>query len=222
MANIKEDEASLSTPGERLKYLRGLLRLSRAYLQEKYGIPEVTLKSWENGTTRVTDAGVKRCIESYRNEGVIVSEDWVFVGTGMPPKSTFLIEHYFDTPSANELTSEDDELSMIQDANAFKESHPNAVIMMVSNDDMKPYYKAGDYIGGKLKYGLDIKTAANKDCIAILENGERYFRRLIITSSGKHNLTSLNPSMESGEPVLYDVKLACVACVIWHRWKDVF
>jgi hypothetical protein len=119
------------TPGNRLKYIRSILRVSRAYMQEKYSLPEVTLKSWENGTTKLTQSGAQRCVEAYRNEGLIVSEDWIMEGIGLDPKSTVTVSHYFATPTNQEISFEDDELAMVRDANLFKESHPNAVVMLV-------------------------------------------------------------------------------------------
>lgn len=210
-----------NTPGERLRYVRSLLRVSRAYLQEKYGIPEVTLKSWENGTTKLTKIGAERCVEIYRNEGFIVSEDWILDGIGLDPKATVTVSHYFSTPTSKSLPSEDDEIAMVRDANLFKESHSNAVIMIVSNDDMRPFYKPGDYVGGKMRFGNDLFNAINKDCIVHLKNGERFFRRLIKNSSGGYNLTCLNPNEETSEPVLFNVDVDGAAPIIWHRWKDV-
>lgn len=211
----------LSTPGQRLKYIRSLLRVSRAYIQEKYGIPEVTLKSWENGTTNLTKSGAQRCAEFYRNEGMIVSEDWILEGVGIDPKSAVSVSHYFATPTSKDLPLEDEEIVMMRDANLFKESHPNAVIMIVSNDDMRPFYKPGDYVGGKMRYGADVVDAVNKDCIVYLKNGERFFRRLIKNSAAGYNLTCLNPNEETSEPVLFNIDVDGVAPVIWHRWKDV-
>ncbi len=207
-------------PGERLKYLRSLIRVTRAYLQEKYGLPEITLKSWENGKTNLTQGGAKRCVEIYLNEGIIVSEDWILEGVGLDPTASINIHNYFATPTEKELPIEDDEVRMFRDANIFKESYPGTVIMVVSNDDMRPFYKPGDYIGGKMRYGNAIETAINKDCIIHLKNGERFFRRLIKNHSDGFNLTCLNPYETTVEPVLYNVEIDCVAPVIWHRWKD--
>lgn len=197
------------------------MRVSRAYLQEKYAIPEVTLKSWENGTTKLTKTGADRCVEIYRNEGLIINEDWVLDGIGLDPKATVTIGHYFATPTSKELPIEDDEIAMIRDANIFKENYPNAVIMVVSNDDMRPFYKPGDYVGGKMRFGSDIIDALNRDCIVILKNGERFFRRLIKNSHNNYNLTCLNPNSETSEPVLFNVEIDSAAPVIWHRWKDI-
>jgi hypothetical protein len=215
-----EKKRELATPGERLKYIRSLLRVTRAYLQEKYALPEVTLKSWENGTTNLTQAGVKRCVEIYLNEGMIVSEDWIMEGIGLDPTASVKVSHYFATPTDKELPSEDDEVCMFRDANTFKESHPAVVVMVVSNDDMRPFYKPGDYVGGKMRFGDAIDTAINKDCIIHLKNGERFFRRLIKSHKEGYNLTCLNPNETTAEPVLYDVELEGAAPVIWHRWKD--
>lgn len=217
---IDSNQQELSTPGERLKLIRSLLRVSRSYLQEKYGLPEVTLKSWENGTTKITQAGANRCVEVYRSEGLIVSEDWIMEGIGLDPKKTVTVSQYFAIPTNTALPTEDDEVAMVRDANVFKESHVNAVVMIVSNDDMRPFYRPGDYIGGKMRYNTDIEKAINKDCIVYLKNGERFFRRLIKNNTNSYNLTCLNPNEVTAEPVLYNVEIEGVAPIIWHRWKD--
>ncbi|TAK73871.1 MAG: hypothetical protein EPO11_07750 [Gammaproteobacteria bacterium] len=217
---IDPNKEELANPGKRLKYIRSLLRVSRAYLQEKYGLPEVTLKSWENETTSLTHSGAKRCVDAYRGEGLIVSEDWIMEGVGLDPKTTVTVSHYFANPTSKELSLEDDEVAMVREANAFKESYPNAVIMIVSNDDMRPFYRPGDYVGGKMRFGEAIKVFINKDCIIYLKNGERFFRRFIKNSVGGYNLTCLNPNENTVEPVLYNVDVDGVAPVIWHRWKD--
>lgn len=220
MVVLIDEIEKLNTKNKRLKYIRSLLRVSRAYLQEKYSLPEVTLKSWENGTTALTKSGVERCVEIYRNEGIIVSEDWILGGIGLDPKMTVSVSHYFSTPINKNLPLEDDEFAMLRDANVFKENHSNAIVMIVSNDDMRPFYKPGDYIGGKIRQGKCFDFAINKDCIIHLKNGEKFFRRLIQNSAGKYNLTCLNPNENTSEPVLYDVEIESAAPVIWHRWKD--
>jgi len=212
--------AGLSTPGERLKHIRALLRVSRAFLEDKYGIPEVTLKSWENGTVQLTSAGVKRCVDIYRAEGLIVTEEWILHGTGLDPTSSATIGRYFSEPTQTNTPFEDDEACMIRDANIFKESYPNAVIMIVSGDEMRPFYKPGDYVGGKIRQGKHIKKAINKDCIIYLKDKSRFFRRLIKNNDGGLNLTCLNPNENTSEPVIYNVEIESVAPVIWHRWRD--
>lgn len=213
-------EKEYMTPGQRLRHIRSIFHLTRSYLQEKYGLPEVTLKSWENGTTTLSISGAKRCVEAYRNEGIIVSEEWILQGIGLDPKTAISVGHYFTVPTDKDLPIENDEILMIKDAQAFKESHSSAVIMIVSNDDMRPFYWPGDYVGGRLRYGKDIDLLINKDCIVYLQNGEHFFRRLIKNSLGNYNLTCLNPNETTSEPVLYNINIDSAAPVIWHRRKD--
>lgn len=210
----------LLTPADRLKHLRAILRVSRSYFQEKHGIPEVTLKSWENGTTKLSQIGAARCVEAYLKEGLIVGVDWILEGAGLDPRETDKVSKYFAQPTTSEYPIDDDEYLMIRDAEHFKNNNPNSVILIVSNDDMRPTYKPGDYVGGKIKKGEDIALAVNKDCIVHLENGERFFRRLVKNSKGNFNLTCLNPNESTTEPVLYNVDIVEAAPIIWHRWKD--
>lgn len=214
-------EKRLSSPAERIKHIRSISGLSRAYIQDTYGLPAVTLKGWENGTTILTKAGIKRCIEVYKKAGLIVSEDWIREGIGLDPTSTLSISRYFSIPNTKDLPLEDDEICMIREANAFKEYYKNAVMMIVSNDEMRPFFKPGDYVGGKMRFGQDIDSAINKNCIVHLNNGHQYFRRLVKNSHQGYNLTCLNPNENTEEPVLYNIEIIGAAPIIWHRCKDV-
>lgn len=218
LIKLKQD----STTYERLKYLRSLIRLSRADICKRYQIPEITLKSWENGVSPLTKKGAERCTAIYRREGVILGEDWLLTGKGIDPKRSVTLGNYFSTPMQEGLDYEaDDELCMIRDANAFKCSYPNAVIHIVSNNDMRPGYKSGDYVGGLLRSKEQLETVINKDCIVQLQSNDQLFRRVIKDKrDGYYNLTCLNPTDTTAEPVLYHVDIKSVAPVIWHRWKD--
>jgi hypothetical protein len=216
----KAPHQKLSTSASRLRYLRALIGMSRAHLQEKHGIPEVTLKSWESGTVKLTTAAIKRCVDVYRTEGLIVSEDWILDGTGLDPTQALNVSKYFAKPSKDAVSYEDDETCMMRDADLFKKSYSNAVVLIVSNDEMRPFYKPGDYVGGKLLAKKEIAKAVNKDCIVYLKDGSHYFRRLIKNIQGGYNLTCLNPNEVTAEPVLYNVEIDRLAPVIWHRWKD--
>jgi len=89
--------------------------------------------------------------------------------------------------------------------------------MVVSNNDMLPFYKMGDYVFGRWMFHDNIKKAINKDCIIQLANGNKYFRRLIQDDKGLFNIACLNPSGTKYQPVLYNVIIESVAPIIWHR-----
>lgn len=210
----------LSSAGQRLKYIRSILGVTRAYIEQVYDLPEVTLKAWENNKISVTHAGIKRCIEVYKGEGLLVSEAWIIEGIGLDPTSTISVSQYFSEPTKKKISLENDEMAMLQDANAFKEKYSSAVIMLVSNDDMRPFFKPGDYVGGKMRFGKDILKCINKNCIIRLKNQDIYFRRLMKNSKDNFNLACLNPNETTEEPVIYDVEIEGAAPIIWHRCKD--
>jgi transcriptional regulator with XRE-family HTH domain len=224
---VKDDaihnKLKLSTPGERLKYIRELLRVTRAYINEHYGLSADTLTAWENGKSKLTEKGLTRCMEIYRQEGVVLSRSWILTGDGLDPKLSVTLGKYFNSsvPTESAETVDDHEL-MYREAEYFKNSAPNSVIMIVSSSDMLPLYSPGDFVGGRFRFNEDIAECVGKDCIIQTVNGERYFRRLALGNSPKkYNLVCLNPAWGGNpEPVLFDFDIQSVAPVIWHRRAD--
>ena len=208
----------LDSPAKRLKHLRNLARRTRTYIEDNYNLPEITLRTWENESKRLTKEGAERCIEIYRQEGVIVTVDWLLEGIGMSPVTVGTLHErseIFDT----DINENDEELCMLRDADVFKKTYKNAFVLVVSNNEMRPYYKPGDYVGGRWFKGQSIEKAINKDCIISLKDGTHYFRRLIKSPTGTYNLTCLNPEEDTAEPVMYNVEIESAAPIIWHRWK---
>ena len=214
-------QRNLDTPGSRLKHLRSILRLTRAYIEKQYGVPEITIKSWENETIKLTRNGVKRCVAVYKSEGLIVDEGWIMDGKGLDPTVRLSVGHYFSMPSDASLpVEEDDEIAMMRDANEFKKRYPNAVIMIVSNDEMSPYYEPGDYVGGRIRTASELEEVINRDCIVCLKGGGQYFRRIFRDSMGRYNLSCLNPVGKTAEPVIFNAEIEWVAPVFWIRKRD--
>lgn len=215
-------QRNLDTPGVRLKYLRSILRLTRAYIEKKYKLPEITLKSWENSMVKISKNGIKRCVAVYKSEGLIVDESWIADGKGLDPTVRLSLSHYFAMPSENPglLVDADDEVAMMRDAQEFRDRYSNAVVMIVSNDEMSPHYRAGDYVGGRLRTNRELDAVINKDCIIYLRGGGQYFRRLFKDSLGRYNLACLNPMGRTSEPIIFDADIESAAAIIWIRRKD--
>ncbi len=215
-------QRNLDTPGARLKYLRSILRLTRAYIEKKYKLPEITLKSWENSMIKISKNGIKRCVAVYKNEGLIVDEAWIADGKGLDPTVRLSLGHYFAMPSEVVSLPIDtaDAIAMMRDAQEFRDRYPNSVVMIVSNDEMSPQYRAGDYVGGRLRLRNELDSIVNKDCIIYLKGGGQYFRRLFKDSLGRFNLVCLNPMGKTVEPIIFDADIESAAAVIWIRKRD--
>ncbi len=211
---------SLKTRGERLQYIRSLLRLTRSYIEQKYGLSVETLKVWEYDKQPLTENGLKRCMAIYRAEGVLVARNWILLGEGLAPKIAVNIKRIFEEVQEEQKGQPlDDEILMLKEADYFKSLAPNSILMLVTTEEMLPVYSPGDYIGGRYIKGKDLENAIGKDCIVKTRQGEQFFRRLIKNStSGGYNLVCLNPSWGGTlEPVIYDVAVEWAAPVIWHR-----
>ena len=210
-----------STPNERLEYIRNLLNLSRPDIARKYGLSQETLRACEKNRNTLTEKTLNKLIEIYRHEGLIVSKEWILTGGGFDPKIHKDISKYFSEIEKSNLSKQenDDEFLMIKEAEFFKNLAANSIILSVTTNEMMPFYSPGDYVGGRLMKKEDIPKAIGKDCIAVLHDGSKFFRRLVRNSTGDgFNLVCINPSWGSTlEPVLYDVDIESIAPVIWHR-----
>ncbi len=237
----KRDETNeLHSPGSRLKFLRQMSRLTRAYLEKNHSLPSVTLKSWENGTARLTHKGLSRCIAIYRQEGIVCSKEWIMVGKGLNPRFAVDLGKYFaqdrryaqgeQTEAACDAENENtfaleglsEDLCMAKEASFFKEAYADSVVMVVPDENMSPNYHSGDYIGGRFCYGEDIQRALNKDCIVRLQDGSVTFRRLYKSEHAQgYHLSLINPLASTAVPVLFNKHVEAAAPVIWHRKPNV-
>lgn len=233
--NINIEKA---TPPERLKYLRAMLRLSRSYIEQKHHLSAATLKAWENGACRLTEKGLNRCISIYRQEGIMVNREWILDGVGLSPRLAIDMGRYLSTelqyperhdqPRINDSDSlalpyniDDDNSCILHEAGFFKDSYPDAIVLMVKTDDMEPVYQIGDYVGGRLRYGKDIDSIVKRDCIVRLKNGELILRRLFKSIKGNYyNLACINPLPTTATPIIFDADIESAAPVIWHRMPN--
>jgi len=140
-------ENSASSPGDRLKQIRQLLRLTRPYIQKHYRLRDPTLKSWENGLLPLTAANAERCIQIFLSEGMVVSVDWILNGVGFPPILQQQLSHTFSWSATHLANDKNETLCMLRDADMFKQQYPDAITFFISTNDMRPFYRPGDYIG---------------------------------------------------------------------------
>lgn len=240
MPRLKKNDDQLNSPSQRLKALRNMARLTRDEIEAKHALSAATLKAWENGMAPITEKGIRRCIDIYRKEGVLLTRDWVLEGKGLPPQISVEIGRYFasmhDYPlhplrpeqynSAKETDTKpnyvvDDQVGMVREASYFKELYKDAVLMIVADEDMGPVYQPGDYIAGKFRYGADVAAVLGSDCIVRLSSGEDILRRVFKGQmKDRYNLACINPTPTAQAPILFDMEILAAAPVIWHRVPD--
>ncbi len=223
---MKKNELSeVKTPAERLKYVReNLLKLSRAEIQKKYSLSPDTLAAWENGKIKISEKGINRCIKIYSSENLILSKEWLLTGKGLSPKFSFDLNRYFKTQKIENGTASniDDTMFLAKELEFFRSLSSNSITGLMSNNDMLPMYSQGDHVGGRLRFGEDIKKCVGKDCIIKTKDGDTYIRRIAKSESGKgFNLVCLNPEWDGNpEPVIFNVEIESAAPIIWHRRND--
>lgn len=217
--SILQQKLKTLTPAERLRSIRTQLRHSRNYICQTYKLPIDTLRAWENGKVRLTEKAITRCLSIYRKEGVILSKSWIVTGEGLPPKLAVEIGNFFESDNQKQNLEMDDTLLMVKEADFFKNLNPDSTILLVTTEEMLPYYAPGDYVGGRLKSKTDIDDCIGKDCIVISKSQKKYFRRLSKNIlDGSYNLVCHNPHWgKTLEPVIFDVDIESVAPIIWHR-----
>ena len=213
-----------NTPGGRLKYVReNILKLSRVFLSQKYGLSVNTLIAWELERVRITEDAITRCINIYGSEGVVLTKRWILTGIGASPQHLFELNRYLKNKSVeNESANEDDSIALSKEIDFFISLSSNSVVILVANNDMLPLYSSGDYVGGRHKFGKHIEQCIGKDCIIQTLDGSTYVRRIIKNMKTKnYNLTCLNPNWYgSQEPVVFNVEIVSAAPIIWHRKID--
>jgi transcriptional regulator with XRE-family HTH domain len=205
------------TPGQRLQLIRNMLNLSRNDVHCKYGIPVPTLRSWELGKTKIGLKALYRCMECYKQEGILCSSEWILEGKGLEPQRTQQLQHLFQTPQMGEIQADD--VLMLKEMQYFQSLHPSAVMIQVANDEMLPYYQIGDYLAGipvdpSLWIELD-----QQHCIVELPNKLSLVRKFIVTNKANahFSLIMTNPLALSHEPIMYNPSLVNVAPIIMHR-----
>ena len=189
-------------------------------------MPEVTLKSWENGKVEISKKGLDKCITIYKEEGILLNRNWIIKGEGQTP-SPILTQYFVQYVREIEPKEyeKDDSVCILREAIFFKESYSNAIIYTVTSNEMLPLYKIGDYVGGRLCFEQEkIAALAGSDCIVKLEDESIIFRKLLINKYNEINsydlvVTDPEKKLKDSYSIL-NTKIRAAAPVIWHRRPD--
>lgn len=213
--------------GLRLKKARLMAGYTRQTLEDKYGISLNTLQAWEQGKAPLTLKGAEKIVKALKKSGVHCTTDWLLNGKSEPPKLIDMEQIQTLENNDIKLLNSDfiqwnDGTAILREIESFRAFNPNSSVIIVMDDGMLPFYSIGDYVGGKRKLGNKIDEYIGTHCIIETKDGLTMVRKL---GAGKFNntytLSCIHPMTTISSPTLYDVELASVAPVIWHRKKDI-
>lgn len=216
--------SSAIAKAERLKRVRNLANLSREEFCVNGEINLTTLISWEVARFGgLSKKGAASVIARVAKEGVFVTPEWLLYEIGVGPE---VQADYKKLPKAKEklklatqLPSE--KARIIEELMVFKSLNKYATDFMITDDAMLPHYQEGDYVAGTKRFGEKIHLLVGYDCIVQVNDGRILMRHL---QQGPRydsfNLVSTNLQSKVQNAVIYDVKLASAAPIVWHRRKE--
>jgi len=153
---------------------------------------------------------------------VICSCEWLLFGIGQPPQLCQSLTKLNNSQiKAEEVTYWDDEIAAQQEINFFLKANRNAIVLLVNDKSMEPYFNVGDYVGGKKRFVENINSIVGMDCIVQLKNKIQLIRH--VKNCNKPDVFNLYcKSWDASiiNPALYEVELNFAAPIIWHRKKD--
>lgn len=155
------------------------------------------MRSWESpayGT--LTTKSALKLSQALREDGVIVSVDWLLNGIGPEPYHHKEIEQ--STSLLEQLTAYRS-INIHKELSAFISNSPHAIYTQIDDDSMAPQFNIGNFVCGYWLTGDDIKLLIGKPCI--IENCSRELkcRLLAITASGFTTVSLSQPETLSDQ-----------------------
>jgi transcriptional regulator with XRE-family HTH domain len=208
----------INTIGSRIKWARKILGLTREYICEKYNVSINTLGAWERSESNLTNNAINTCLNILRSEGLLITKEWLESGHGKNPNTSHANQVYQTKTDLNINEKLDPFLTFELEKEFFLKCNHNSIVIKNLGNEMSPFYHPDEFIGGVMKNVSEINNFNGFDCIVqIINFSKPLFKRLIINSENEINLHILNPYCDIKPPIIYDVKLAWFAPVIWRR-----
>ena len=217
MEKKKKDISSeeLKQIGKRVKYARMLTNLTMLEFSSKYQLNFHTLSSLEGGRYYPSKEILSKLVEAFHTAGISCTTQWFLEGNGL---SSDLMKNSF-TPVLSEHFSKTDtkeDFSILEEIEYFKKKSTQIVISLVQDDAMLPWYKPGDFVGGKLVADEDFLTCLGKFCLIELKP-EFFVVRYLIKQENNFILSGINFQSKTCTPLLIRPSVTRIAKIFWHR-----
>lgn len=206
---------------ERLRRLRNLANLSRKALCDGAQININTYIGYEvvryGGLTK---KGAEKVIRYLGTKGVYTTMEWLMYNHGPAPQviTDDMPDIEGDSFYQNEFDCSQEVQKIAEEVYLFHKHYKSAIDCRIDDDGMSPKYDPGDYAAGILYSGSHINDLVGLDCIIKTSAGQLLVRGLRHgRKKGHYTLICNNPKTTVNHPVMYDVKLASAAYILWHR-----
>ncbi|WP_158996608.1 hypothetical protein [Pigmentibacter ruber] len=233
MINKNNTEINTKELADRILRIRKFLNLSRPDLEKKYNIPEISLKSWENGIRTIKETNLDMLINIYQKYNNDISPIWIRYGIGemlatnnsndkfSKITNSLRLEHNLDK-EINSIEFDSNDESIVQELLSYIDNNKNIVLVKISGQNMKPIYNCGDYVGGKIIRDSNLfKNYANTDVIVKTIDDKLFVRRLSLPINFEksiYNLHAVNLENEI-EPCIHNVQVDFIAPIEFMRRK---
>lgn len=218
---MPDDKSSPIERGKRLKLLRSMSGLSKKAFCAKYKISSTSLHYWEHGVNSgISEKGAQKIVDALRAHNIQCTVAWLTQGLGMHPQ---FIDVRYSLNSIADNNQADFNVNSVKiihyEIERFRQLNVGAIALAITDDAMDPFYRIGDYVGGKKKHDDFSNKLLEHDCIVETEDKQVICRRLAAGSMpGLYNLYCLNPKTSVYPPILYNIKLISIAPII-RVWR---
>lgn len=183
----------------------------------KFDLPLATLEAWERGKNPLTLKGAKRIVEALKSVNIYCSEKWLMEGKGFSPRTLDEVSLELDLTAPNTLSSIEENLKIAKEISTFKTLNEGAIVTIVSDSGLSPFFEEGDYVGGVRYAGASIDKGLGKRCIVELMGGAMLVRLLIKGANGTYSLERTNKAFKIPPGAEENIAILSAAPIIWHR-----
>jgi hypothetical protein len=117
----------------------------------------------------------------------------------------------------NTLGSIEENLKIAKEISTFKTLNEGAIVTIVSDSGLSPFFEEGDYVGGVKYTGASLDKALGKRCIVELAGGAMVVRLLIKGANGTYSLQRINKALKIPPGAEENIAILSAAPIIWHR-----
>ena len=205
---------------DRIKTARRIAGLSKRVLHDRYHLNSHTLASLEIGRSVLSEEWGRRFCQALQKEKVLCITEWLFKGTGTPPKrlhdQEFAIMHERQLIEDSKIFN--DETAIKQEIKAFIAGHKDNILSIVKDDAMSPFFEFGDYVGGRRIPQESIEQMLGEKCLIEVKPGEYLVRHFTLEEDSKdYLLSATNPKSSVQRPLLFVNDIVGLYQIIWIR-----